>query len=338
MRVIIRPRYCAYRAKLTAEEQRIYDRIVEAMAKRERSVTVPGTAAVERMSQILNAIIHDQPFFCDVDLWSRRFSLLPGQIRVSWAFRLSDEEAAETDAIIVRKLRGFRDRIVRESNALRREALIHNLFQEVSIEKGNTEDWYTHCIYGPLIKGETVCEGASMLFYTLCVLCGIPCMKISGTAYPNLSGAVDLEAKPELHSWNIVRVGGQYAHVDAFWDACLNPMHKAHQYAYFNLSDRRIARDHAWERKDFPVCLTDSLSFFAVGGLDVRRIEDAAGLICRKDTGKELTMSIRVEELDSREVITQKLQAMFMKGRRSRRMSYQVNEKQRIITVMVEQG
>lgn len=336
MRVVIRPGYCAYRAKLTADEQRIYDRIVEAMAQRERGVTVPGATTVERMSPILNAINHDQPFLYDVDLWSRRFSLLPGRIQVSWAFQLSDGEAAEADAIIVRKLRGFRDRITRESTALRREALIHNLFQEIGIEQGNSENWYTHCIYGPLVKGETVCEGASMLFYTLCVLCGIPCMKVLGTADPGGSGTADPALKPEPHSWNIVRVGRQYVHVDAFWDACLNPTNKGHQYAYFNLSDRRIARDHSWERKDFPVCLTDSWSYFALGGLDVRRFEDAAGLIRRKDTGKELTMSIRVEELESRDVIAQKLQAMLMEGGRSVRIAYQINEKQRIVTFTAE--
>lgn len=49
------------------------------------------------------------------------------------------------------------------------------------------------------------------------------------------------------HTWNIVKIGGQYYHLDVTFDNTLGKHSLAGQelrYDYFNLEDKKIFRDH----------------------------------------------------------------------------------------------
>ena len=46
------------------------------------------------------------------------------------------------------------------------------------------------------------------------------------------------------HTWNIVRIGGNYYHLDATFDNTLGNDKKEIRYDYFNLDDKSIFRDH----------------------------------------------------------------------------------------------
>lgn len=65
--------------------------------------------------------------------------------------------------------------------------------------------------YGALMKGTAVCEGYASLLYRMCLMEGIDCRMIFGTA--------DTEGGRVYHAWNIVRVDGMYYECDATWDA-----------------------------------------------------------------------------------------------------------------------
>ena len=56
--------------------------------------------------------------------------------------------------------------------------------------------------YGALIKGVTVCQGYSTLFYRLCKEVGISCRVVAGGN----------------HGWNIAKLGGKYYYIDTTWD------------------------------------------------------------------------------------------------------------------------
>ncbi len=56
--------------------------------------------------------------------------------------------------------------------------------------------------YGALIKGVTVCQGYSTLFYRLCKEVGISCRVVAGGD----------------HGWNIAKLGSKYYYIDTTWD------------------------------------------------------------------------------------------------------------------------
>ena len=64
--------------------------------------------------------------------------------------------------------------------------------------------------YAALINGTAVCQGYAALVYRMALEAGVDCRIITGRA-DNGSGIGD-------HSWNIVRLGGQYYYLDVTWN------------------------------------------------------------------------------------------------------------------------
>lgn len=78
--------------------------------------------------------------------------------------------------------------------------------QTVYVETANS-----HCIVGPLLDGQSVCEGYAESFKLLCDLAEIPCMIITGV------GVTSTGSEP--HAWNAVRMeDGKWYAVDVTWD------------------------------------------------------------------------------------------------------------------------
>lgn len=61
--------------------------------------------------------------------------------------------------------------------------------------------------YAALINKTSVCQGYAVLMYRLLLEYGIDCRVVAGSSFG------------EEHSWNIVRLGGNYYYLDATWDA-----------------------------------------------------------------------------------------------------------------------
>lgn len=95
-----------------------------------------------------------------------------------------------------------------------------------------------YSVYTLLTEGEAVCQAYALLALRLYQEAGIPAHYVIGTA------------EGGSHAWNLVRLDGQWYHVDSTWN---DPLVKvANQidenyisYKYFLLSDSQIAPDHA---------------------------------------------------------------------------------------------
>ncbi len=74
-------------------------------------------------------------------------------------------------------------------------------YDDAAVESGN-HTWYDHNAYGALVKRVCVCDGYSEAFACAMKRLGIPCTVVSA----------------HNHSWNRVRVGGSWYHLDATWD------------------------------------------------------------------------------------------------------------------------
>lgn len=86
---------------------------------------------------------------------------------------------------------------------------------------------------GPVVYGTAICEGYSKAFMYFAQSMGYECICAIGGA-----GGID-------HMWNIVKVNGQWYHVDATWDDPLvSDGSDMLRYDYFMLSDSEILRDH----------------------------------------------------------------------------------------------
>ncbi|MDY3869088.1 MAG: transglutaminase domain-containing protein, partial [Pyramidobacter sp.] len=89
-----------------------------------------------------------------------------------------------------------------------------------------------------LVKREGTCDGYSAAFQLLCRLAGVESLIIRGKTGGR-------------HSWNMVRVDGQWRHIDVTWDDPLPDTPCRVVYDYFMLTDSQISKDHSWEG-DYP--------------------------------------------------------------------------------------
>lgn len=100
-----------------------------------------------------------------------------------------------------------------------------------------------HCYdaYGALIQKEAVCQGYSRAMILLSSLAGVYCMEVVGTD------------QGTAHSWNIVRLDGEYYHVDVSFDDPIGEVDVLRHY-YFNVTDRDLEGHREWERNAYPRC------------------------------------------------------------------------------------
>jgi hypothetical protein len=98
-----------------------------------------------------------------------------------------------------------------------------------------TDDIYANTIYGTLVKGKALCEGYAKSFSYLCNKVGIENMIVTG--------ATDV-----AHMWNMVKIEGNWYHVDVTWDkpdAAITEMYPDMVlYQYFMVTDSVIENDH----------------------------------------------------------------------------------------------
>ena len=93
---------------------------------------------------------------------------------------------------------------------------------------------------GRLGHGVGVCEGIAKSVKVLCDALGVWCIIA-------ICGNNPEKGIKYRHTWNIVRINGQYYHLDATFDNTLGKNEDGStsiRYDYFNLDDKNIFRDH----------------------------------------------------------------------------------------------
>ena len=133
-----------------------------------------------------------------------------------------------------------------------KELFIHDfLVKNVKYDKLKKE--YSHEIIGALGNGVAVCEGIAKAVKILCDELGIWCIIALSEANPD-------KGIKYRHAWNVIRINGQYYHLDVTFDNTLSKDDTV-RYDYVNLSDKQIFRDHEPVIWKVPAC-SDSDHFY----------------------------------------------------------------------------
>ncbi len=120
---------------------------------------------------------------------------------------------------------------------------IHDYLIDKTKYSQNESDPMVYYAYGPLMKGRGTCEGYAEAARLLFTAVGIESLFISGTVENN-----------SPHAWNIIKIGGNYYHIDITWDdPIVTGGGDVKNYDYFNITDAEIAADHVWSG-NYPKC------------------------------------------------------------------------------------
>ncbi|MBJ8055655.1 S-layer homology domain-containing protein [Bacillus cereus] len=102
--------------------------------------------------------------------------------------------------------------------------------------------------YEALANRSAVCQGYTLLTYQLLKEAGIENHFVVGTG----------DGQP--HAWNLVKIDNKWYHLDTTFDDPVPDEQGRVTYSYFNLSDEQIARNHEWNRGDYPQATTNYYS------------------------------------------------------------------------------
>ena len=149
-----------------------------------------------------------------------------------------------------------------------KEKYVHDFICE-NIRYDKLKKPYSHEIIGPLGHGVGVCEGIAKSVKILCDALGVWCVIA-------ICGNNPEKGIKYRHTWNIVRINGQYYHLDATFDNTLGRNEDdsvSIRYDYFNLDDKNIFRDHEPLIAPAPACPDGSHSYYREKKLSFTKIE-----------------------------------------------------------------
>lgn len=124
--------------------------------------------------------------------------------------------------------------------------IINNAKYDYENSKKGTVPPESFTSYGVLVKGVGVCQSYALAMKKLLNLARVESIIVSGYG----DGV--------LHAWNLVKIEGDYYHVDTTWD---DPIYTENgirkdvlRFDYFNLTDDEMSKGHKWDRSKYPVC------------------------------------------------------------------------------------
>ena len=155
-------------------------------------------------------------------------------------------------------------RPAKSMSELEKEKYVHDFIcQNVRYDK--LKKSYSHEIIGPFGQGVGVCEGIAKSVKVLLDALGV--WNVIAICGNNPEKGIKYR-----HTWNIVKIGGTYYHLDATFDNSLGD--EEIRYDYFNLDDKNIFRDHEPLIAPAPSCTDGGHFYYKEKKLSFTKVED----------------------------------------------------------------
>lgn len=108
-----------------------------------------------------------------------------------------------------------------------------------------------HSACAVLKENKGVCQGYTLLALKMLRELGIETLYVVG------------EVNSEPHSWNLVKVDGEWYHLDTTWNDPVPDRGNFISYQYFLLDDSSMKSDHYWNQAQYPNATSKNYAFMA---------------------------------------------------------------------------
>lgn len=132
------------------------------------------------------------------------------------------------------------------------KALIIHDFLVEHMKYLNDNKSIRHNIIGPIFENVGVCEGFSELAKLIGDYIGVNIQCIYG----------DVPGSTEGHMWNLVKIEGDWYHMDITYDLAANDIIRT-PHQYFLINDDLATTNHFWDKKKYPVCNSGKFHYYA---------------------------------------------------------------------------
>lgn len=228
-----------------------YKEIYDALVNLDHEIYLSKNLTSDDIFEIREDVIRDNPeiFYLDYEnstYWSNG--------RLEFKYIDSKENILEKKAMINAKADYVLEQIVKPNmTELEKELAIHdyivlNTKYDVANYNANTIPLNSYNVTGVLLDGIGVCEGYAKTFKLMLEKVGIESMIVEG---PKIN-----------HAWNIVKIDGEYYHVDVTWNDPVPDRRGEVSHKFFNVSDRKLIQgEHIWDLLSYPKCSNEEYSY-----------------------------------------------------------------------------
>ena len=137
--------------------------------------------------------------------------------------------------------------------------------------------------YSVLVKGNGNSRGYAMAMKLLLNKVGIECMIVEGNG----------------STWNIVKIEGDYYHLDASSNILRNDEGKAVlTHDYFNLPDSEMSKYYEWDKSRYPACTSNKCNYFYKNNTIVNTVDEFKAQVKKAIEEVKDSISIRVTKFD----------------------------------------
>lgn len=241
-----------YYENLDDTEKIAYELIMAEIENLPKKIQIPNLDD-EGLSDVFEALLYSNPtyFFlsdnCKIE--TNRLDktyFVPGYSMTAFEYVKEMTEIEEVKNEVFGELENIAD-------DFEKERIIHDYVTEKCKYIEKTGGTYSS-LYGCLVMGESSCEGYAKTMKYLLDECGIENYLATGTTQ-------DENGETQGHAWNIVKIEGEYYHLDATWN---DPEDDSapNRYAYFNITDEDITITHNVEERFLGRCTADNNNYY----------------------------------------------------------------------------
>ena len=231
-----------YYSKMNKVQQAAYHAIRQGLLEISDSIQIPGMEAEELYNVFFRLRLDHPEIFWATGYKYKYYSDSPNFIFIP-EYLFDKNKIKEHQKALKSRVEKL-IRPVKDKSEWEKEKYVHDFICE-NVHYDKLKKPYSHEIIGPLGQGVGVCEGIAKSVKVLCDALGIWCMIA-------VCGNNPEKGIKYRHTWNIVKIGGKYYHLDATFDNTLGNGEKMSdrqaskeiRYDYFNLNDKSIFRDH----------------------------------------------------------------------------------------------
>ncbi|MDD4006927.1 MAG: transglutaminase domain-containing protein [Sphaerochaetaceae bacterium] len=270
--------YCYHRTLLSSSEQDLYTRISDCIELGGSSIEdVPSSESV--LNKVFDYVLLDHPgfFYClpEYTVITNTRNGVPYRYDMEFSFDSLSSHASRYKSI----LSSISTILSRIGSNVSEYDLVRGVYEQLGRNTVYDESYPDQSLYSVLVCGRGVCAGFAKAFACIMDFSGIPCITVTGT----LEG--------QNHSWNMVRIGGKWYHIDVTSSASLSDSGDAF-YSFLCISDTQIAQTHVADPSiPLPSAISNDLEFFQKNGRKLNQWNFASfKKMLHKATGSSLSV------------------------------------------------
>lgn len=325
-----------YYSALSEEKKRIYRELYEGFKARQPYIEVhtdPSRISHRDVGDIAVSVYNDTPSFYYLDTSKYTYVKTPYGYRYSQKYIYSEQQILNFDRQLSEGLKAFAAKYIKPGMTdYQKEKVIHDyLIRTVTYDMdaitGTRHIAEAYNVLGALLKKRAVCWGIACAFKLLCDYCRIKSFVVIGESVPK-EGDMG-------HAWNMVKIDGKTYHVDVTWDIKVKG-DISFCYEYFNLDDKLIQFDHAWQSTLYPKCDSNELNFYYKNHLFVKTTQELSDYVAMRLRANDLYIAVKfASAMPPKSVIEEAIRAGFEKAAKDATYYYIISEKTHNICVEV---